>query len=74
MGEVIHFDFGRRDALLTKKQFAQHAEVRRSTRWVEQRVAEGMPSEMQGCRRMFPLEQDLAWLGAWRERKEEGAA
>lgn len=72
MGEVIHFNFGRTDALLTKKHFAQHPEVRRSTRWVEQRVNEGLPSRMDGNRRMFPLEDCLAWLK--RRHEEKGAA
>ena len=72
VGEVIRFDFGRTDAVLTKAQFARHADVRRSTRWVEQRVNEGMPSHMDGNRRMFPLDDCLAWLGRWRE--ERGAA
>lgn len=72
MGEVIHFDFGRSGTLLTKKQFSQHPEVRRSTRWVEQRVTEGMPSHMEGNRRMFPLDDCLAWLE--RRRDEKGAA
>jgi hypothetical protein len=72
MGQVIHFDFGRKGALLTKKQFSQHAEIRRSTRWVELRVGEGMPSRMEGNRRMFPLDDCLAWLMRWRD--EKGAA
>lgn len=63
MGEVIQVNFGRRDdALLSKKQLAAHPSVRRSTRWVEQRVREGMPSQMGGNRRMFSLPAVLGWL------------
>lgn len=72
MGQLVHVNFGRRDAVLTKKQFAQHAEVRKSTRWVEMRVGEGLPSRMEGNRRMFPLDDCLAWIERWRE--EQGAA
>lgn len=72
MGQVVHVDFGRTDALLAKKQFARHPEIRRSTRWVEMRVREGMPSRMDGNRRIFPLDDCLAWLERW--RNEMGAA
>lgn len=63
MGEVIQVNFGRRDdALLSKKQLAAHPSIRRSTRWVEQRVREGMPSQMDGNRRMFSLPAVQGWL------------
>lgn len=71
MGELVLVDFGHASAVLTKKQFARHPDVRRSTRWVEQRVNEGMPSHMDGYRRMFPLDECLAWLA--RRRDETGA-
>jgi hypothetical protein len=62
MGDVIHVNFGASDPLLTKRQLSQHPKIRRSTRWLEQRVAEGMPSQMDGNRRMFRLSEVLAWL------------
>jgi len=63
MGILLQGNFGRASAVeLTKKQFAAHPRVRRSPRWVELRVREGMPSHMDGSRRMFPLDQCLAWL------------
>ncbi|MFL5900343.1 MAG: hypothetical protein ACJ75S_04020 [Solirubrobacterales bacterium] len=62
MGVLIHVNFGTHDPLLTKKQLSQHPEIRRSTRWVEQRVAEGMPSQLDGNRRMFRLSEVRAWL------------
>lgn len=71
MGVVVQGNFGRSSAVeLTKKQFAAHPRVRRSTRWVEQQIAKGLPSRMDGNRRMFPLDDCLAWL----ESRERGAA
>jgi hypothetical protein len=72
MGVLIQANFGRAASTidLPKRQFADHPKVRRSSRWVEQRVAEGMPSYMDGNRRMFPLEKCLAWL----KDRERGAA
>lgn len=65
MGEVIDFP-GRADADLwvTKKQLAR--QVGYSTRWVEQRVADGLPSRMEGGRRMFPLRSSLEWIETYR--------
>lgn len=71
MGVLLQGNFGRSSTVeLTKKQFAAHPRVRRSPRWVELRVREGMPSRMDGNRRMFPLDDCLAWL----ESHERGAA
>lgn len=71
MGVLVQGNFGRASAVeLTKQQFAQHPRIRRSRRWVELRVREGMPSHMDGNRRMFPLDDCLAWL----ESRERGAA
>lgn len=72
IGEVVHLNFRRPDLLLTKKQIAGHPKVRRSTRWIELRVGEGMPSWMDGYRRMFPLEECLAWIERWRGAKGRG--
>jgi hypothetical protein len=63
LGQLITVDFGRTSPItLTKLQFARHPQVRRSGRWVEQRMAEGMPATFDGNRRMFDLEECLAWL------------
>jgi hypothetical protein len=72
MGEVVHLNFSPASAVLTKKQLSRHPAVCRSTRWVELRVGEGMPSHMDGHRRMFPLNDCLAWIKRWRGQK--GAA
>lgn len=51
--------------LVTKRQIADH--LGRSTRWVELRVREGMPSEAPTARypqRRFRLSEVEAWLAA----------
>ena len=61
MGTVIPFP--RRtdwEPELSKRQVAQHFGF--STRWVELRVREGMPSRMRGNRRRFLLSECEAWL------------
>ena len=71
MGDVIFHDFGnRRPVLLTKKQLAAHPEVRRSTRWIEQRVSDGTlpPGVMDGQRRMFPLDECLRRIASYRQK------
>ena len=71
MGDLIQGFFGGAESMeLTKKQFAAHPQVRRSTRWVEQQISEGLPSRMVGNRRMVPLQRGLDWL----EEHERGAA
>jgi predicted DNA-binding transcriptional regulator AlpA len=45
---------------LTKKQLAAHFGY--STRWVELRVREGMPSKLIGGRRRFRLSEVEAWI------------
>ena len=53
------------EQLLTKRQLADH--LGRSTRWVELRVREGMPSEPPTSRfprRRFRLADVEAWLAA----------
>jgi len=64
MGEVIAVDFGGPGPVLTKTQLAGPPEIRRSRRWIEQRVAEGMPSMLDGNRRMFRVAEVTAWLDA----------
>jgi hypothetical protein len=73
VGAVIQGDFGRSpDLLLTKRRFA--TKRGRSTRWLEKRVAEGLPSEVddRGHRMFRPSEAD-PWLDRYeregRERK-----
>jgi hypothetical protein len=48
------------EPLLTKKQLALHFGF--STRWVELRVREGMPSRLIGNRRRFRLSEVHSWL------------
>ena len=45
---------------LSKRQIADH--FGRSTRWVELRVREGLPSKMIGGRRGFRLSEVEAWI------------
>jgi predicted DNA-binding transcriptional regulator AlpA len=49
-----------REPWLTKRQIADY--LGRSTRWVELRVREGMPSKMIGGRRGFKLSEVEAWI------------
>lgn len=49
---------------LSKRQLAQRLGY--STRWVELRVREGMPSTLKGNQRRFLLSETEAWLA---ERK-----
>lgn len=74
MGAVIQARFGRNpdDVLLTKKQFASR--LGRSIRFVETRVAEGMPSDVdrRGRRVFRPSEAD-PWLARYEsERGQQG--
>jgi len=57
------------EQLLTKRQVAEY--LGRSTRWVELRVREGMPSEPPTTRfprRRFRLSEVEAWLAAGRPK------
>ena len=57
------------ERLVTKRQLAEH--LGRSTRWVELRVREGMPSEAPTTRyphRRFRLSEVEAWLAAGRAK------
>jgi hypothetical protein len=49
------------EPLLTKRQLASHFQM--STRWVELRMAEGMPSELISGRRRYRLSAVNGWLG-----------
>lgn len=60
---VLRPSFGDRVVLLSKKQLAEH--LSRSVRWVELRVADGMPSVPPTARfphRRFRLGEVEAWL------------
>ncbi len=58
---VIAFPRGAvREPWLSKRQIADY--FGRSTRWVELRVREGLPSKMIGGRRGFRLSEVEAWL------------
>lgn len=66
MGDVIQFPVKPR-AKLTKQRLAAH--YRRSTRWVEMRVAEGMPSTVgPDGRRLFDLGAADEWLATRRSQ------
>lgn len=49
-----------REPWLSKRQIADH--FGRSTRWVELRVSEGLPSKMIGGRRGFRLSEVETWI------------
>lgn len=57
---------------LTKRQIAQRLGY--STRWIEQRMGEGMPAGWRGSRRSFVESDVIAWLQAnhapWQARTE----
>lgn len=64
MGTVTQLSLAA-EHLVTKRQLAEH--LGRSTRWVELRVREGMPSEAPTTRypqRRFRLPEVEAWLAA----------
>jgi predicted DNA-binding transcriptional regulator AlpA len=52
---------------MSKRQLAQWLGF--STRWVELRVREGMPSRIQGNQRRFRLSECEAWLASAREAR-----
>lgn len=62
MGEVIAFPKHRvvQEPLLTKRQVADW--YGHTTRWVELRVAEQMPSYLRNGRRVFLLSEISDWL------------
>lgn len=60
-GSVIPFPRSvAREPWLSKRQIADY--LGRSTRWVELRVREGLPSKMIGGRRGFRLSEVEAWI------------
>jgi hypothetical protein len=62
---LVPVDFGRTDEPeITKKQLA--SQLDKSGRWIEQRMAEGMPSRLAGNRRMFLATEVRAWLAEHR--------
>jgi hypothetical protein len=68
MSGTLHRLHVRADAVLTKRQLADH--LCRSERWVEQRTAEGMPKgdlDRYG-RRRYRLSDCEAWLAEDHER------
>jgi hypothetical protein len=69
-GNLVVVDFGRSDAEMSKKQLARA--LGRSTRWVEMRVSEGMPSTMALGRRMFQLSECRSWLNGRERRSANG--
>lgn len=70
-GNLTVVDFGGPGPLLTKAQLAAHPSINRSTRWIEQQVAAGMPSSLDSRgRRRFALTDVQDWLAG----QKEGAA
>jgi hypothetical protein len=67
-GNLVVVDFGGSEVPLTKTQLA--AQLNRSRRWVELRMGEGLPSTLDGSRRMFLLSEARDWLAA----RQKGAA
>lgn len=59
-GSVLVFPGRAREPWLSKRQIADY--FGRSTRWVELRVREGLPSKMIGGRRGFRLSEVEAWI------------
>jgi phage terminase Nu1 subunit (DNA packaging protein) len=71
MGDLIQVDFRRNaEAPVPKKQMA--AMLGRSTRWLELRVREGMPSQTNGNRRTFRLTEVRDWLASQGGRTADG--
>lgn len=56
---VVHVDFGQ-DRLLGKEALGNT--LGRSVRWVEERTAEGMPSRIEGIRRVYTETAARNWL------------
>lgn len=56
---LIHVDFGQ-DRLLGKEELGNA--LGRSVRWVEERTAEGMPSRIEGVRRVYKETACRNWL------------
>jgi predicted DNA-binding transcriptional regulator AlpA len=52
---------GSTEPWISKRALAQH--YGRSTRWIELRMREGLPSRMLGGRRAFRLSEVEAWMG-----------
>lgn len=70
-GNLVLVDFGGHEPLLTKKQLAR--QIDKSERWIEYRLAEGMPSSRdRKRRRRFVLSDVQAWLEG-RERRSANA-
>ena len=69
MGELIHADFGRDPDTewVTKRHLAD--QVGRSTRWVELRMREGLPSTLERRRRRYQLTEALAWIAEYEGEK-----
>jgi hypothetical protein len=62
---LVVVDFGGPGPLLDKKQLAAHPSIRRSVRWIEERLREGMPSTLdKKGRRKFQLSDVQEWLNS----------
>lgn len=65
MGDVIFHDFGGREVVLCKTEIANVLGV--DVRTIERLTKQGMPSRIEGIRRMFKESECRNWL-AQRER------
>jgi hypothetical protein len=74
LGKVVYGDFGGDASAvwLSKKQFAKL--VGRSTRWLELRVREGLPSEMRNGRRQFLPRDAQPWIDRYHEQHPLGGS
>jgi hypothetical protein len=61
MGTVVHVDFGQ-DRLLGKSELGKR--LGRSVRGVEELTAQGMPSRIEGVRRVYKETACRNWLAA----------
>lgn len=66
MGTVVYADFGRDEIQLSKKELATRLGY--TTRHIEKLTAEGMPSEMEGVRRVYKETAARNWLGRHERR------
>lgn len=69
-GNLVCIDFGGPGPLLNKRQLA--AALGYSRRWVELRCREGMPSHLDGNRRMFSFPEVRRWLQSQGRRAADG--
>jgi hypothetical protein len=67
MGQLVRMPL-RSEPWLSKKALAAHYGY--SVRWVELRMADGMPSHWRGGQKRFLLSEVEPWLEAWSEGRK----